>query len=172
MNQMLIDANRTEEAEEKTILLDTKQKNVHYQTELSSYKFENLKHLQDREKLYLVPKNFLDDNTNIDSTKRIEIVNWLKLVVRVFKIKKSIFYRSVHLMDRYTSKGPHFEASEYRRVAMACLNLASKVEIQKPIMNILLDRLNVCPKEELVLLERQVYKTLDFDLTSPVPKTT
>lgn len=112
--------------------------------------------------------DFLEAQKDLNHRMRSVLVDWLVEVHRKFKMLPSTCFLSVNLLDRYLAK-KQLSRKKLQLAGCGCLWIASKYhEIYAPEMDdfIYISDNSFC-ETELMAMEVDILKTLDFTLTVP-----
>jgi cyclin B len=110
--------------------------------------------------------NTITEQTELNISIRVTLMNWLIEVSDSFGLSSDTLYLAVNMIDRFTSLKP-IKKSKYQLVAITSLWIASKYE------DVYVTRLNkfvwICDKaylrSELIDMELLILETLNFNLT-------
>lgn len=135
---------------------------------LHEYSSEILNHLLKEEIAYKVSNSFLLNSEEINGKIRSILVDWLVSVHRRFKLLPETLFLTVNLIDRFlfiqeTSR------KELQLVGITALFLAAKYEEIYPpeLRDLILLTDKAFTKDQTIVMERQILKTLDFQVTLP-----
>lgn len=120
------------------------------------------------QKEFPIEPKFLFKQTEFTYKHRAILIDWIHSTHSKFKLKDETLFLAVHILDRYLSV-KSIRLSQMQLLAVSILFLACKYEeIYSPDLNELLSTTNnVFFKEQVVQLEKDVLKMLDFAITKP-----
>lgn len=124
-----------------------------------------LKHLQSQESKYLVNKDFLKHQRDLNAQMRAILIDWLVDVCLKFEVAAHVLSSTVVLIDRYLEK-VQTSRSKLQLLGVTCLMIVCKFEEVYPPM--LKDFLSVCDnaysKPELLKMESDILLKLKFEI--------
>lgn len=135
----------------------------------SEYANEIYNYLKEREAPFLIKfGSFLKIQTEVHEKMRECLIDWLVEIHRKFKLLPETLYMTVSLIDRVFAK-EKIQKSKLQCLGLASLFIAGKYEeIYPPDLR---DYVNVANyqvgKDEILKMERQILKILEFDLSCP-----
>ncbi|OMJ72800.1 hypothetical protein SteCoe_28660 [Stentor coeruleus] len=137
---------------------------------VSEYSREIIQNLKQEELLYEAEKDFMKHQPDITSNSRAILINWLVSVHRYLKLLLETFYIAISLVDRFLQK-KSVTKYQLQLLGISALFLASKYEeIYPPEFSKFLKVCeNAYTKAQIVLMEKEILKALDFKLTVPTP---
>ncbi|EDL83865.1 cyclin B3 (predicted) [Rattus norvegicus] len=111
----------------------------------------------------------MDEQMELTSDMRAILVDWMVEVQANFRMSHETLYLAVKLMDRYLMKA-QCEKNHLQLLGSTAYMIAAKFEESYPPS--LTEFLYICedlyPKSEMVSLERNILKTLNFDINIPI----
>jgi G2/mitotic-specific cyclin-B, other len=136
----------------------------------NEYSSEIIINLKQEECLYEQPKDFIKNQHEVNSNSRGILISWLVSIHRYLKLLQETFYISVSIVDRYLSK-KSITKYQLQLLGVTSLFLAAKYEeIYPPEFSKFLKVTENCySKAQIVLMEKEILKALDFKLTVPTP---
>ena len=111
---------------------------------------------------------YMSFQKSINNKMRAILVDWLIDVHNRCNMKKKTLYQTIFIIDVFLSKNT-IDKKDFQLLGMAALLIASKeTEIIFPSLNTFLALSNFAyTKQELVDMEREVIKKLNFDILAP-----
>ncbi|KAK6089473.1 hypothetical protein P3W45_001610 [Vairimorpha bombi] len=102
------------------------------------------------------------------SSHRKKLIRWLYEVTRDFKYSQATFAISIYILDSYTQKCG-FDLNDYQLIGITSLFVGAKIDekLCKSIDEYVAVTDNYAKKEEIINLEREILKVLDFDIKIP-----
>jgi hypothetical protein len=124
--------------------------------------------MEHTEKRFLPSTTLFSIQTDINEKMRGILVNWLVDVHFKFKLLAETLYLTINLIDRFTER-QDISRLNYQLVGITAMLIASKYEeIYAPeIKDFLFITDNAYNKEQILKMERNMLRTLDFDITVP-----
>jgi len=138
---------------------------------VAEYATDIFKHMYQEEKRLAYPKNFLDNQTEIDRKKRSYLVDYLIEVHYKFKMWPETLYVTVGLVDRYLMKKKNLSKKHLQTLGITAIHIAGKYEeIYPPSLDKLV-KVTQCnlQTQEVIKMEMDILSQLDFDLIWPSP---
>lgn len=138
-------------------------KSVEYQHDIRSY----LHKLEKQPGLRPDP-DYMELQRDIDSKKRTILINWLVEVADDFQLQTETLFMSITIIDRFLSK-MFIPTDRLQLLGVSAMFTASKYEeIYPPTLNQFIDiTAETCSGQEIVQMEQEILKTLDFQLSLP-----
>jgi hypothetical protein len=127
-----------------------------------------LKMIHDEKNIFKSSYGYMNRQTDINEKMRAVLVDWLINVHLRFKLQSETLFMTIYILDRYLSK--KLIGKQYLQLAGICaLMIACKYEeIYSPEINdLLVITENTYTKENLLLMERDILISLDYDFTIP-----
>jgi len=125
-----------------------------------------LGHLEESLKL---KSNFLDTQQHMTSKMRARLIDWIIAVHHKFKLLSETLYLTIAIMDRFLER-ISVAKDKVQLVGVTAFFIACKYEeIYPPEIT---DFIKVCDaysKNEILKMEKTILKTLDFNLSFPLP---
>lgn len=125
-------------------------------------------HLRSTEKNYMVPKDYMKDQRDINEKMRSILIDWLVEVHLKFKLRTETMFLTVSLIDRYLSK-TNIDRTRLQLVGVTCMLIASKYEeVYAPEPGdfvYITDK--AYTKAEILHTEVNILKTLNWQVTTP-----
>jgi cyclin B len=96
-------------------------------------------------------------------------VSWLIEVHLKFKLLPETLFLTINIIDRFTFLKPNIKRVEYQLVGISAMLIACKYEeIYAPeIRDFIFMTDKAYSKEQMLAMEREIIRTLNFDFTSP-----
>ena len=112
--------------------------------------------------------NYMSFQKSINNKMRAILVDWLIDVHNRCEMKKKTLFQTIFIIDAFLSKNT-IDKKDFQLLGMAALLIASKeTEIIFPSLSTFLALSNFAyTKQELIDMEREVVKKLDFDIFAP-----
>ncbi|GER42164.1 cyclin A3 [Striga asiatica] len=109
---------------------------------------------------------------DINPAMRAKLVDWLVEVAEEYKLVSDTLYLTVNYIDRYLSAHKLLR-NRLQLLGVSCMLVASKYEEIKPphIEDFCYMTDNMYTKDEVMDMEREVLKLLDFEMGNPTTKT-
>lgn len=132
------------------------------------YAFEIFKYYKERENAFKI-KKYMNDQPDLTKSMRAILIDWMVEVQENFELYHETLYLAVKLVDHYLMKKtvPKFLL---QLVGSTALFIACKYDEQRPPL--IDDFLYICDdaycRKELIGMERNILKALDFDLGIPL----
>ncbi|XP_077216420.1 cyclin-A3-1-like [Tasmannia lanceolata] len=134
--------------------------------------FEYLHSMEMEQKRRPLP-NFMEAvQTDVTANMRAILVDWLVEVAEEFKLVTDTLYLTISYLDRFLSSHD-LNRAKLQLLGVSCMLIASKYEeISPPHVEKFCDMTeNTCTKEEVVKMETDVLKHLNFEMGNPNVKT-
>jgi len=149
-------------------LNDIDQKGFHNLYECSEYASEIFDYLRHREVPFITKFGFLKTQTEVNENIRGCIIDWIVDIHRKFKLNPETLYMTISIIDRVLGKEKIMK-SKIQTLAIAALFIAGKYEeIYPPELKDYVTITNFqVGKDEILKMERQILKILEFDLSCP-----
>lgn len=141
---------------------------VKYSGEYINEIYENM--LQEERNMTIRPQNEIFRNQpEIDSKMRQILINWIVEIHLKFKLSTKALYLTVFLIDSYISSKP-IQKSKFQLLGIAALLISWKMEdIKIPSLdNLVYICDNSFDKEELIKMEADILKTINYDISFPL----
>jgi hypothetical protein len=135
---------------------------------LGCYAREIFDYLKSNESNKLASYGYLRNQLDINEKMRAILVDWMTEVHLKFKLNPETLFLTVNLLDRYLEKSI-VTRNKLQLVGVACMLIASKYEeIYAPeVKDFVYIADKAFSKEEILLMERDILRELDFGLTAP-----
>ena len=129
--------------------------------------FENLKNEELNNKYKINPNYFIFQN-EINNKMRIILINWLAEVHTKLNFKEETFYTTIYIIDAYLSR-KFIKRTNFQLLGVTALYIATKLnEIYiRRIKDYVFITDNAYREEELVIMESDICKTLNFNFLIP-----
>lgn len=127
--------------------------------------------MYEEEKRLAYPRNFLENQSEIDRKKRSYLVDYLIEVHYKFKMWPETLYVTVGLVDRYLMKKRNLSKKHLQALGITAIHIAGKYEeIYPPSLDKLV-KVTQCSisTSEVIKMEMDILMQLDFDLIWPSP---
>ncbi|CAG9322803.1 unnamed protein product [Blepharisma stoltei] len=136
--------------------------------QLGNYALEIYDNLFQSETEAVVNYNYLDLHIEINSKMRAILIDWIISAHLKFKLLPETLFIAVNLVDRYLEKKAVYK-QHLQLVGLASLLIASKYEEIYPpeTLNLVKIADNAYSKEQILLMESDILRTLDFKITVP-----
>jgi len=126
-----------------------------------------LNHLE--EKLKIKSTDFLQKQENFNERMRSRLVDWIAAVHHKFKLLPETLYLTIAIMDRFLEK-VNVSKVKVQLVGLTSFFIACKYEeIYPPELNDFIVICDAYTKDEILKMEQTILKTLDFNLSYPLP---
>ena len=137
---------------------------------VSEYSKEIIINLKQEEAQHESNSDFMKHQPEITTHSRGILINWLVSVHRYLKLLQETFYICVSIIDRYLQR-KSISKYQIQLLGVTSLFLAAKYEEIYPpeFSKYLKVTENVYSKAQIVLMEKEILKALDFKLTVPTP---
>jgi hypothetical protein len=127
-----------------------------------------LKMIHDEKNIFKSVYGYMDRQTDLNEKMRAVLVDWLIDVHHRFKLQSETLFMTIYILDRYLNK--RLIAKQYLQLAGICaLMIACKFEeIYSPEINdLLIITEGAYTKHDLLLMERDILISLNYDITIP-----
>uniref|UniRef100_A0A8R1DI56 G2/mitotic-specific cyclin-B3 n=1 Tax=Caenorhabditis japonica TaxID=281687 RepID=A0A8R1DI56_CAEJA len=136
---------------------------------VSEYAPDIFKYYKGRESHFRV-YDYLAKHPDIDVKTRAILIDWMVEIQETFELNHETLYNAVKLTDMYLSSSEKVDKNAIQKLACVAVFIAAKYdERSPPLVDDLIylsgDRFS---REELLAMERDLFKTVDFDLGSPL----
>ncbi|EFC48147.1 cyclin-like protein [Naegleria gruberi] len=124
-------------------------------------------HYKSIESKYLPDPTYMSRHPNFNDQTRLLTINWLMTIHGYYEFSPETMYLCVNIFDRFLSSHPDMALDKIHLVAITSLFIASKYEEIKPLNTSHLIKMTrkAYTKEDILIMERLILKTLDFNLT-------
>jgi cyclin B len=141
------------------------EKNELYCAEYSRSIFRSMK---SREHVYQASPEYMKNQTDITSSMRATLIDWLVEVHFKFKMEQETLFLCVNLVDRYLEKIP-VSRGTLQLVGVTCMLVAAKYEEIYPpeICDFCEITDNSYTRDEVMKMELKILNELEFNLTVP-----
>jgi len=131
--------------------------------------FENLINEEIKNKSKLNP-NYFDFQHYINYKMRAILIDWLVEIHYKLELKEETFYTAIYIMDAYLSK-KIIKKNKFQLLGITSLLIASKLNemFVGRIKNYSIFTDNAFSTEEIINMESDISKTLEFDFLFPTP---
>jgi len=114
--------------------------------------------------------DYMKTQTDLSTNMRAILVDWLVEVQENFELNHETLYLAVKMVDRYLSRKSCIQREKLQLLGATCLFIACKFDERCP--PVLDDFLYICDdayqRQELINMEMEVLRTLDYDLGMPL----
>jgi len=128
--------------------------------------------LREKEATRIIPYDYLSRHTNITNQMRRVMVDWLSEVHQFFHLMNETFFLCIDILDRYLScTSMNVEKQNLQLICVTSLLIATKYEelFSLTCGHLVYISCNSCTKEDIIALEQQILKSIDFYVTQPSP---
>ncbi|CAG9334526.1 unnamed protein product [Blepharisma stoltei] len=135
---------------------------------LPYYACEIFDNLHKSETKFMVNPSYMDLHTEINYKMRAILIDWLVIVHYKFKFTPETLFITVNILDRYLSL-KNVSKHHLQLVGVTSLFIASKYEEIHPpaISNLVALTDNAYTKEQIIEMEGDILRALDFQITNP-----
>lgn len=132
------------------------------------YQHSILEYLKSRQYFYIVDKDYMGKQKDLNNRMRSILIDWLVDVSFKFKLLPQTLFMTVNLLDRYLSLR-QIQRSELQLLGISALMIQAKFEeIYPPVLK---DYIAVCDNsymcEEILRMEETILSALHFNITQP-----
>lgn len=132
--------------------------------------FINLIHEEKKNK-YPINPNYLDYQPEINNRMRIILIDWIVEIHYKLRLKEETFYTTIYIIDAYLSQ-KIITKNNFQLLGITSLLIASKLNEMnvERIQNYSFFAGNAYNKEEIINMELDISKTLDYNflITTPI----
>ena len=141
-----------------------------FKNELFDEIFANLI-LEEKNSHFKIENNYMKQQNDINSQMRAILLDWLIEVHYHLNFKRKTLFQAIYLIDLYSSQNFIYKIN-YQLLGVACLFISVKAnEVSFPTIDQFINLTdNAYKKKELLNMELQVLKSLNFDIFSPTPE--
>jgi len=136
--------------------------------QVALYAYDIFEYYKERELKFMVP-DYMPKQTDLSHNMRGILVDWLVEVQENFELNHETLYLAIRLVDAYLSKKT-VSRDKLQLVGATSLFISCKFDERCP--PVLDDFLYICDdayrREELIKMEQQILKSIDFDLGLPL----
>lgn len=138
---------------------------------VSEYVNDIYKYLNDLEETFAIRENFLDKHKQINHKMRTILIDWINEVHYQFKLEIDTYHMTVSIIDRYLQLVTDTPKKELQLVGVTAMFIASKYEELFPpeISDFAYITDDTYKKKQILEMERQIVRVLDFHLGKPLP---
>lgn len=138
---------------------------------VSEYVNDIYKYLNDLEETFAIRENFLDGHKQINHKMRTILIDWINEVHYQFKLEIDTYHMTVSIIDRYLQLVTDTPKKELQLVGVTAMFIASKYEELFPpeISDFAYITDDTYKKKQILEMERQIVRVLDFHLGKPLP---
>jgi hypothetical protein len=133
---------------------------------VNEYQKEIIQYLKSNEASYQVNRNYMAQQSDINTKMRGILIDWLVDVNLKFKLLPQCLFLSINLLDRFLA-ATQINRQQLQLAGVTCLMISAKFEEIYPPM--LKDYICVCDntysKKEILEMEGLILQTLDFNVT-------
>ncbi|CAD6199378.1 unnamed protein product [Caenorhabditis auriculariae] len=137
---------------------------------VSEYAMDIFRYYKSREKHFRIA-DYRAKHPKIEPTTRAILVDWLVELQETFELNHETLYNTVKILDIYLTNTENFMTpEELQRIACGAMFVAAKFDERGPpiIEDILYMANDRFDREVLFATERDVFKTINFDLGAPL----
>lgn len=179
--------NQTKRIKSIEVVLDAKLKNMDIDSESKSEEIQEdsstenpqdakeyvddiLAHLRETECDFLCDPDYMNEQDDINDRMRAILIDWLVEVYYKFKLQPETLFLTCNLIDRYLSF-KQIKRNKLQLVGVTALFIASKYEEIYPpeLSKLVYITDNAYQREDVLEMEMDMLKTLDFNVTVPSP---
>ncbi|XP_055682120.1 G2/mitotic-specific cyclin-B3 [Lutzomyia longipalpis] len=136
--------------------------------QLSEYAPDIFEYLKEREKLFPI-EPYMDRQPSLSTWMRALLVDWMVEVQESFELNHETLYLAVKLVDMYLSK---VVVSKEKLQLLGATAMLISCKFDERVPPLIDDFLYVCDgaynSRELIAIERDIFKTIGFDLGIPL----
>lgn len=138
---------------------------------VSEYVNDIYRYLNDLEETFAIRENFLDGHKQINHKMRTILIDWINEVHYQFKLEVDTYHMTVSIIDRYLQLVTDTPKKELQLVGVTAMFIASKYEELFPpeISDFAYITDDTYKKKQILEMERQIVRVLDFHLGKPLP---
>uniref|UniRef100_A0A915DAT3 Cyclin-like domain-containing protein n=1 Tax=Ditylenchus dipsaci TaxID=166011 RepID=A0A915DAT3_9BILA len=138
-------------------------------TAVALYAKDIFRYYKHREGFFKV-HNYLPKQPNVDKGTRATLVDWLVEVQETFELNHETLYLAVKLIDIYLDRIPKVKKENLQLIASASVFISSKFDERSPplIDDFIYISQDSYDRDELLTMEREFLRTVDFDLGAPI----
>lgn len=138
---------------------------------VSEYAKDIYEYLFQVEQEQLIHKNYMDGQVEVHPKMRAVLIDWINEVHLQFHLIVETFQLTVAIVDRYLQVVKTTKRSHFQLVGVTALFLAAKYEELLPpaIADIIFITDDTYTEKQVRLMELDILKALDFDLSRPLP---
>lgn len=138
---------------------------------VSEYVNDIYKYLNDLEEAFAIRENFLEGHKQINHKMRTILIDWINEVHYQFKLEIDTYHMTVSIIDRYLQLITDTPKKELQLVGVTAMFIASKYEELFPpeISDFAYITDDTYKKKQILEMERQIVKVLNFHLGKPLP---
>ncbi|XP_055632049.1 G2/mitotic-specific cyclin-B [Toxorhynchites rutilus septentrionalis] len=138
---------------------------------VSDYVNDIYDYLNSLEDVFAIRENFLDGHKQINHKMRTILIDWINEVHYQFKLEIDTYHMTVSIIDRYLQLVADTPKKELQLVGVTAMFIASKYEEMFPpdISDFAYITDDTYKKKQILEMEKQIVKVLDFHLGKPLP---
>lgn len=138
---------------------------------LSEYVNDIYKYLNELEETFKIDENFMKNQVEVTPRMRSILLNWITEVAFQFRLLPETYQITVGIIDRYLQIVPNTIRGQLQLVGATALFIATKYEelYSSDINDFIVMTDNSYSKEEMIEMEKKIMRTLDFQLSRPIP---
>ena len=135
----------------------------------NEYLIDILNDYKSTTKNFIINKNYMNNQIDINKKMRKILINWLIEVHLKFKLKENTLFLTINLIDNFLSKNNNLNRKFLQLIGISSLLIASKYEeIFPPKIN---DLIFICDyaynKNEILNMENLILNSIDFNVNFP-----
>lgn len=138
---------------------------------VSEYVNDIYDYLNSLEEIFAIRENFLDSHKQINHKMRTILIDWINEVQYQYKLEIDTYHMTVSIIDRYLQLVVDTPKKELQLVGVTAMFIASKYEELFPpdIDDFVYITDDTYKKKQILDMEKQIVKVLDFHLGKPLP---
>lgn len=138
---------------------------------VSEYVNDIYNYLNSLEETFAIRENFLDSHKQINHKMRTILIDWINEVQYQYKLEIDTYHMTVSIIDRYLQLVVDTPKKELQLVGVTAMFIASKYEELFPpdIDDFVYITDDTYKKKQILDMEKQIVKVLDFHLGKPLP---
>lgn len=138
---------------------------------VSEYVNDIYEYLNSLEETFAIRENFLESHTQINHKMRTILIDWINEVQYQYKLEIDTYHMTVSIIDRYLQLVVDTPKKELQLVGVTAMFIASKYEELFPpdIDDFVYITDDTYKKKQILDMEKQIVKVLDFHLGKPLP---
>lgn len=138
---------------------------------VSEYVNDIYDYLNSLEETFAIRENFLESHKQINHKMRTILIDWINEVQYQYKLEIDTYHMTVSIIDRYLQLVVDTPKKELQLVGVTAMFIASKYEELFPpdIDDFVYITDDTYKKKQILDMEKQIVKVLDFHLGKPLP---
>ena len=127
--------------------------------------------LEEKNSQFIIENNYMEKQNNINAQMRTILLDWIIDVHYNLNLKRKTLFQTIYLIDLYSSQNI-IQKLYYQLLGLACLFISVKAnEVTYPTIDKFIKLTdNAYTKKELLNMEINVLKKLNFDILYPTPE--